>query len=304
MGCCSTNCVVVCISILNILLSFPLLKILDWVADGCATNEYWSYGLETHANYTGPADKKYGYWAVGNWFVGSGFMMILFYTFIDICDNASESKWDVCGYGFFSKEVSFGHKALSSCLSSCSGYPILIKALIKVLVFCLMLVANGIFFIMFAYPILFLASCQEWLICLAQFLDDSGYLRDPQSCTARLLVRILPKEYFDGKGVRRKNLETFSDKNIYLLSKKLPLKRGSMVVWKFCEIPQKISMILLAFACLETTGNGKSEDNPVPVYASAIMSFLMIIITIIQFIRLCDVVYRCEVISCKEGCCC
>ena len=245
--------------VINILLSFPLIKIFDWATDVMATMTYWGFGNDSYP--------QYGNWAVANWFITPGCMTLCFYLFFDIAHNIKEKTWKnrgrhreqtwgLCGYGFFA-DKDYDFMGWAGCLGGCSGC-------LKIFVCPLMLAANVTFFIIFTYVLLPVSSIIEWLINLAELLKDSECLT-----TDNYFVR----------WARR-----YSDENSKLICGELPIKRNTMVFWKLLEIPQMISCMAIAVVCYRS---GKEDDDLGWVLVSAISSGIVILITIYQNIRLC-----------------
>ena len=288
MGCKSGNVVgIACtaLGVIGLLCGFPGWQVVDWYFDIEATKEYLCMSninssaniSNTQMNQTSNAGSWYGPVAVANWFLTPFVLLMTFYICCDFMSNTIfNQRYGLVGFGYFSIE-GFGGDQLVEVLEI-NREEFSWK---NIVCFPPMIVLNSIWLFLFNYLVLWIALWYEWVMSIDELCEECGILGTLRNyCISEKNRRNFhnadDKKATDGVG-----------KNYNLLSKRFPIKRNRLALYKFLAVPEKLVQIFLAFLSLYLDQrNGCNDDGEWKILASGICAIKMIIVTIHNFIRL------------------
>ena len=284
---CSLGLSIICSAwaIIGLLCGFPGWQVVDWYFDIEATKEYLCMSSTNSSNHTSSisANKTsnigswYGPLAVANWFTTPFVLLMTFYICCDIMSNTIfNQRYGLVGFGYFSMEGFGGEKLVDVLDIDREKF-----SWKNIVIFLPMFFVNMIWLFIFNYFVLWLALWHEWIMSIDELCEKCGILKKLRSYCI--------------KDKNRRNFKNADDKkatdgvgqNYNLLSKKFPIKRNRLALYKFLAIPEKITLIFLSFLSLYLDQrNGCNDDGQWKILASGICAIKMIIVTIHNFIRL------------------
>ena len=286
MGC-NSGLSIICSAwaIIGLLCGFPGWQVVDWYFDIEATKEYLCMSSTNSsnnissisANKTSKIGSWYGPLAVANWFTTPFVLLMTFYICCDIMSNTIfNQRYGLVGFGYFSMEGFGGEKLVNVLDIDRENF-----SWKNIVIFLPMFFINMIWLFIFNYFVLWLALWHEWIMSIDELCEECGILKKLRSYC------IKDKNRRNFKNADNKKATDGVGQNYNLLSKKFPIKRNRLALYKFLAIPEKIILICLSFLSLYLDQrNGCNDDGQWKILASGICAIKMIIVTIHNFIRL------------------